>query len=304
MKEQRIGTEGAETLHAVFGPSQDLSKSDSSVVQEAFADIRQSMGMVPEPFQFLTEESLPGSWQETKALAFSTDTALEPKYRDLIGLGVAGQIPCRYSVYFELRSGQANGATTQEQTEAVLMSATTRHWSTVINGAQIPLESFQKEVEQIVSHMKGRMHEAPPPRETFMVRFTSAAEAYKDIEQTLGIVPQFLMAFPEGALPGAWSELKGVQVNPYTAMPPKYKALTGLAVSAQIPCNYCLTFFHEVATLHGATNEEMQESLALAALVRHWSTVFNGLQMGDERFQRETEQVMQHQQSGQAMHHS
>jgi AhpD family alkylhydroperoxidase len=304
MKEQTPGAETGERLHAVFGPSQDLSKSGSSLVQEALADIQQSMGTVPQPLEYLTEESLPGLWQETKALQFGAAAVLEPKYRDFISLGVAAQVPCRYTIYFELKSAQANGATAQEQTEAVLMAATTRHWSTVLNGSQIPLESFRKEVEQIVSHMKGRMGEAPPPRESFLVRFTSAAEAYKDIEQTMGIVPQFLMAFPEGALPGAWSELKGIQVNPHTAIPPKYKALSGLAVSAQIPCSYCLAFFHEIATLHGATADEMQEALALAALTRHWSTVFNGLQMGEERFQRETDQVMQHQHGGRTTHHA
>lgn len=290
--------------HSVFSPSQDLSKSNSTIVLEALADIQQYMGSVPEQIQYLTEESLPGLWQETKALQFGAAATLEQKYRDLINLGVAAQIPCRYSIYFELKSGQANGATSKEQTEAILIASTTRHWSTMLNGSQITLESFRKEVSQIMRHMKENMAKEPPPREDFLVRFTRTEDIYKDIEKTLGIVPQFLQAFPQGALPGAWSELKGIQVNPYTAIPPKFKALIGLAVSAQIPCQYCMSFFHAVAGLNKASNEEIKEAVALAALTRHWSTLFNGLQMSEEQFRRETDGVVQHQHQVEVTYHS
>lgn len=262
------------------------------------------MGSIPGQLQYLTEESLPGLWQETKALQFGPGAMLELKYRDLINLGVAAQIPCRYSIYLEMKSAQANGATTQEQTESVLMASTVRHWSTMLNGSQIKLESFRKEVSQIVRHLKESMKKPQPPREAFLVRFSSATEVYKDIEQTLGIVPQFLLDFPEGAIPGAWSELKGVQINPHTAIPPKYKALIGLAVSAQIPCKYCLSFFHAIAGLHKASNEDVREALALAALSRNWSTIFNGLQISEERFRRETDEVLHHQHTSQVTHHS
>lgn len=289
---------------SVFGPSQDLSKSASRIVRESLDDIQQAMGSVPEQLRYLTEESLPGLWQETRALQFGAAATLAEKYRGLINLGVAAQIPCRYSIYFELKSGQASGATAQEQTEAILIASMSRHWSTMLNGSQITLESFRQEVSQIVRYLKKNLEAAPPPRETFLVRFTGTAEVYKDIERTLGIVPQFLLAFPEGALPGAWSELKGVQINPYTAIPPKFKALIGLAVSAQIPCRYCLSFFHAMAGLHKATNEETKEAVALAALTRQWSTLFNGLQMSEERFRQETDKLIRHQHAGQAAYHS
>lgn len=287
---------------AVFGPSQDLAQSNSPIVRETLADIRQAMGTIPLSLQYQTEESLTGAWQETKALQFGVGAALPPKYRDLISLGVAAQIPCRYSTYAELKSARANGATSHEQTEAVMLAATTRHWSTILNGAQITLESFREEVALIVTHLRTHMGQ-PLPRERFLVQCATAAEAYKDIEQTLGIVPQFFMAFPERALPGAWAELKGLQINPHTALPPRYKALIGLGVAAQIPCSYCVVFFSALAELHGASNDERQEALALAALTRHWSSVFNGLQMDEEQFQRETDAVLQHQHALHAGHH-
>src|SRR5215471_21744327 len=69
----------------------------------------------------------------------------------------------------------------------------------------------------------------------------AAAQAtYRDIEQTLGSVPTFFKLFPEIGIAGAWAEFKSVQLNPHTKLDGKTKELVGLAVSAQIPCQYCI----------------------------------------------------------------
>ena len=56
---------------------------------------------------------------------------------------------------------------------------------------------------------------------------SGAAAAQADIEKTLGFVPQFFLKFPEEALPGAWDEMKSLQLNPSTALPGKVKELIG-----------------------------------------------------------------------------
>jgi AhpD family alkylhydroperoxidase len=110
---------------------------------------------------------------------------------------------------------------------------------------------------------------------------------YKDIEQTLGKVPSFLRRFPKTALPGAWAEVKALQFSNETALPPKVKALISLAVSAQIPCQYCIWQDTECAKRAGATEDEIAEAVAIAGLTRHWSTVFNGMQLDFETFKTE-----------------
>jgi AhpD family alkylhydroperoxidase len=74
----------------------------------------------------------------------------------------------------------------------------------------------------------------------------TAEEAYADIERTLGTVPSFFRAVPESGIAGAWAEMKGVQMNPDTALDGKTKELLGLAVASQIPCHYCI-YFHTLA---------------------------------------------------------
>ena len=117
-----------------------------------------------------------------------------------------------------------------------------------------------------------------------------AAEAtYRDIEATLGIVPGFFRAFPEAGLPGAWSSFKEVQVDENTTLNPKVKQLIGLAVSAQVPCGYCVYFHTEVAKAYGATPDEIKEAVALAAISRHWSTVLNGMAIDMATFRSEVD---------------
>jgi AhpD family alkylhydroperoxidase len=114
-------------------------------------------------------------------------------------------------------------------------------------------------------------------------------ETYRDIQATLGIVPGFFRAYPEAGLPGAWASFKQVQVAENTTLNPKVKQLIGLAVSAQIPCTYCIYFHTEVAKAYGASQEEIKEAVALAAISRHWSTVLNGMAIDMTSFRSEVD---------------
>lgn len=123
---------------------------------------------------------------------------------------------------------------------------------------------------------------------------TSAEATYQDIEQTLGSVPSFLKQFPEPGIAGAWQEMKSVQLNPATKLDGKTKELIGLSVAAQIPCSYCIYFHTKAAKLNGATDEEIREAVAMAAITRHWSTVLNGMQIDAAAFKTETDRMFEH----------
>jgi AhpD family alkylhydroperoxidase len=120
----------------------------------------------------------------------------------------------------------------------------------------------------------------------------SAQATYSDIEKTLGSVPGFFKAFPESGIAGAWAEFKSVQLNPKTKLDGKTKELIGLAVAAQIPCQYCVYFHTSAAKANGASDQEIRETVAMAAIVRHWSTVLNGMQVDLATFKHETDTVL------------
>ncbi|MCA0031951.1 MULTISPECIES: carboxymuconolactone decarboxylase family protein [unclassified Mesorhizobium] len=109
----------------------------------------------------------------------------------------------------------------------------------------------------------------------------------KDIQSTVGGVPSFVKQFPKSGLPGAWAEVKAIELSDKTALPPKVKSLISLAVAAQIPCTYCIWSDTQDAKRAGATEEEIQEAVAMSALTRHWSTIFNGMQIDFDTFKKE-----------------
>jgi AhpD family alkylhydroperoxidase len=110
---------------------------------------------------------------------------------------------------------------------------------------------------------------------------------YADIQKTFGTVPTFIKQLPTAALAGAWQEEKDLELSDKTALPPKTKALISLAVAAQIPCQYCIWADTMTAKQMGASDEEIGEAVAMAALTRHWSTLFNGLQVDFDQFKKE-----------------
>ncbi len=120
----------------------------------------------------------------------------------------------------------------------------------------------------------------------------SPEAAMKDVEATFGAVPSFIKVLPQAAVPGAWAEFKAIELSPDTALSPKEKSLISLAVAAQIPCQYCIYADTMSAKQAGATDEEIAEAVTMAALARHWSTIFNGLQIDLDTFKKEFDAAM------------
>lgn len=116
---------------------------------------------------------------------------------------------------------------------------------------------------------------------------SSAATTYAEIEQTLGGVPDFVRRFPKAGIAGAWAELRDLEFSDQTALSPKVKSLISLAVAAQIPCHYCVWADTQGARRAGATEDEIAEAVAMSAITRHWSTVFNGLQVDFDQFKKD-----------------
>ena len=61
----------------------------TSAYSTATADIQKTLGFVPQFFEAIPAEALPGVWQEMKELQMNPKTALTGKEKELIGLGVA-----------------------------------------------------------------------------------------------------------------------------------------------------------------------------------------------------------------------
>lgn len=105
-----------------------------------------------------------------------------------------------------------------------------------------------------------------------------------------GGAPAFIQAtFPEQGVEAAWQGYQAVFLDPEAALDAKTKELIALAVSAQVPCGYCIYYHTKASKAQGATDAEIQEALASAALVRKWSTMLNGSRYDEDRWRREVD---------------
>jgi AhpD family alkylhydroperoxidase len=284
MKTQSIVTATA-TLAILFALS-PVAHADPSEAQASYEDIQKTLGLVPGFLKAFPATGIAAAWDELKSVQINPNTALPGKTKELIGLAVAAQIPCRYCIYFHTQIAKLDGASDRELKDAIAMAALARHTSTVLSGMQIDFALFKQETTRMFAYLKH------PTATGAATPVTDSTSAYKDIERTFGFVPTFLRAFPEEGIAAAWREAKSVHLNPATALPGKTKELIGIAIASQIPCQHCVYFHTEAAKLNGATDKEIGEAVAMAALTRHWSTVLNGSLIDEAAFRKEVDQIV------------
>jgi AhpD family alkylhydroperoxidase len=91
----------------------------------------------------------------------------------------------------------------------------------------------------------------------------------------------FKLTLPDGVAKLHWDEQLAI-MNAGGALDAKTKHLIGLAVAAQIPCTYCVFTHTKIAKANGATDAQIKEAIATAALARFNSTILQGSDGGRE----------------------
>lgn len=282
-----------ERTTATAGAAKKESLKPSVEYKATLDDIKSSLGVVPTMFKQYPQEALPGAWEEMKSVQLNPNSAIPGKYKELIGLAVSAQIPCKYCVYFHSKFAALQGATEKEIHEAIAVAGATRKWSAHLYGSQANMENFKKNVDQIVANAKtAAQKNTPAPMVMAAADITTADLAMKDAQNIFGVAPEFMREYHKPAVPGAWKELRDFHMNAATALPLKMKDLISMAVAAQIPCEYCTYFDGEFAKLDGASPEELKEAVAMTGIVRNWSTFLNGISMDETKFRREVDQMV------------
>jgi AhpD family alkylhydroperoxidase len=266
-----------------LGWSRVQAESGKEAAENARKDIAKTLGFVPHFFQVMADAAVSGAWGEMKGLQLNPNTALPGKVKELVGLAVASQIPCRYCVYAHTEFAKLNGASEAELAEAVAVGALSRQFSAYTNGLSIDDATSQADLRRMLEGKSG----AGPA-----IEVVDAASARKDIEHSFGFVPAFLGKIPEAALPGAWRELKDLRLSPNTALSPKYKALIALAVASQVPSRPCIASETEFSKHSGATERELAEAVGMAAITRNLSTILNGQQTDDRGFDADIDRLV------------
>jgi AhpD family alkylhydroperoxidase len=121
--------------------------------RDVIADIQGIFGLAPGFFEQLPDVVLPSAWKLFRGISLS-ETRLPGKYKELISLGVATALSCKYCTYFHTEAAKLNGASDAEIKETAAFVAQARYFTTVINGQRYDLDQFRKDVRPMVATMR------------------------------------------------------------------------------------------------------------------------------------------------------
>jgi AhpD family alkylhydroperoxidase len=244
------------------------AQTRSAEAEQALSESKQTLGVTLDLLKEMPDEGIAPFWEQMKGLQLNPQTALGGKTKELIGLGVAAQIPCRYCIYAHTAFAKLNGATDRELKEAIATAGVARELSALSHG-QSP-------------DLKGKA-EAPAEYES----------TFAEIQKAFGGTPDFFKRYPSSALVPLWSQVKAVLLNGSSGgMSVKDKALLSLAVASQLPSDSCVKNYTAMARGNGATDQEIQEAVAMAGYTRSASTVLNGSLTDEASWRRQVDQVI------------
>ena len=123
--------------------------------QEVYKEVEEVFGLVPTFIKHLPDSSLELEWQLFKRTQLE-EGAVPQKYRELIGIAIAGVMKCRYCALFHTEAARLNGATQAEIEDAVHFAKASAGWSTYLNGLQIDYEQFKEEMRQASEYIRSK----------------------------------------------------------------------------------------------------------------------------------------------------
>ena len=130
-----------------------------------YKEVESMFGQVPSWVKQLPDPALDGFWSLMRDF-YLAETKIPNKYKELIGIGIAGATRCRYCALFHTEAARLNGATDEEIAEASMMAGHTMMASTFLNAQQTDYEVFSRETSEMVNyakqHQAASSNAAPP----------------------------------------------------------------------------------------------------------------------------------------------
>ena len=122
------------------------------------------------------------------------------------------------------------------------------------------------------------------------------ADVDRDIEATLGLVPEFFKQVPDYLIPTEWASFKSLELSDQTAIPNKYKELIGLAVFGRdaLPLLLLLPYGGGATVWRQRGRDHRDGAALIAKNTMGWSTYLNTLQFNYDQFVEEFDQVTTH----------
>lgn len=121
-----------------------------------YDEVEDALGRVPEWLKEMPDGTIGGFWTMMRDFHLA-ETQIPNKYKELIGVAVAGATRCRYCALFHTEAARLAGATDEEIAEASAMAGLTMFASTFLNAQQVDYASFKRETIDIVEYVRTKL---------------------------------------------------------------------------------------------------------------------------------------------------
>ena len=120
--------------------------------EQIYNEMEHTLGLVPDFFKMIPDSSLEMEWELFKRTELE-DSSIPHKYRELMGIAIAGATRCRYCAFYHTEVARLFGASEEEIENASRYAKFSMGWSTYLNSLQADFDQFKDEVIQICEHI-------------------------------------------------------------------------------------------------------------------------------------------------------
>lgn len=144
-------------------PAQAVNASPAPLSRAAIeAEITQMFGLVPVMFTLVPDDELELEWRLFKKVQFDPGP-VPNKYRELIGLGISATTKCQYCIAYHTEVARMFGATDAEIEATVHYAKSSAGWSAYLNGMEVDLGQFKREVRAATAYSRAQAEKAKKP---------------------------------------------------------------------------------------------------------------------------------------------
>ena len=120
--------------------------------EHIYEEMEHTLGLVPSFFKLIPDSTLELEWELFKKIELD-ESPIPNKYRELIGLAIAGVTKCHYCAFYHTEVARLFGASEEEIEDAMHYAKTVAGWSTYVNGLQLDFEQFKDEILRVCEHV-------------------------------------------------------------------------------------------------------------------------------------------------------
>lgn len=120
--------------------------------EQIYKEIEHTLGLVPSFFKMIPDNTIEMEWELFKRTELE-ESSIPNKYRELIGLAIAGATRCTYCAFYHTEVARLFGASEEEIEDAMYYAKMTSGWSTYVNGLQLDFKQFRDEVLRVCEYV-------------------------------------------------------------------------------------------------------------------------------------------------------